>query len=183
MPITAEQVTQLVEPVVSAAGFDLEDVVVTEVADRTELTVVVDRDGGSDLDVLADLSRELSDLLDDAPSTADAVYTLEVTSPGVDRPLTAARHWQRARGRKVAVEIATDDDASPRRVTGRAGPVDDDGGVLLVVNERGRIRTETVALDSVTNAVVQVDFGQPSATELQLCGLDPDEIRRRRSEA
>ncbi|GAA3690169.1 ribosome maturation factor RimP [Gordonia hankookensis] len=183
MPIIAEQVSQLVEPVVRAAGFDLEDVVVTEVAERTDLTVVVDRDGGSDLDVLADLSRELSDLLDDAPSTVDAVYTLEVTSPGVDRPLTAARHWQRARGRKVAIEVAaTDDDASPRRLTGRAGPVDD-GGVLLVVNERGRIRTETVALDSVTTAVVQVDFGQPSVTELELCGLDPDEIRRRRSEA
>ncbi|MGC5258511.1 ribosome maturation factor RimP [Gordonia sp. DT218] len=180
MPITAEQVSRLVEPVVSGRGFDLEDVVVTGVADRTELTVVVDRDGGGDLDVLADLSRELSDLLDSAPSIGDAAYTLEVTSPGVDRPLTAARHWQRARGRKVAVEIAADDDASPRRVTGRAGPVDD-GRVLLVVNERGRLRTETVELDSVTTAVVQVDFGQPSATELQMCGLDPDEIRRRRS--
>nr|WP_237421716.1 ribosome maturation factor RimP [Gordonia sp. SID5947] len=180
--ITAEQVSRLVEPVVTGRGFDLEDVVVTAVADGTEVSVVVDRDGGSDLDVLADLSRELSELLDAAPSTSDAVYALEVTSPGVDRPLTAPRHWQRARGRKVAVEISSGEGASPRRITGRAGAIDD-GQVVLVVNDRGRIRTETVSLDSVTTAVVQVDFGKPSATELEMCGLDADEIRRRRSES
>ncbi|MEE4022782.1 ribosome maturation factor RimP [Gordonia sp. PKS22-38] len=179
MPITAEQVHRLVEPLVSARGFDLEDVVVSGPADRPEVSVVVDRDGGGNLDVLADLSRDLSDALDAAPDTADAVFALEVTSPGVGRPLTRPRHWRRATGRKVAVDH-TDDAGAAAHHTARIGPIDDES-VVLVINERGRLRTERVALDSVIKAVVEVDFSRPSVAELEMCGLDADEIALRRS--
>ncbi|MGV9712421.1 ribosome maturation factor RimP [Gordonia sp. NPDC003424] len=180
MAIRAEQVRDVIDPVVAANGFDLEDVSVRSVADRDEVTVVVDRDGGSELDVLADLSTAVSDVLDQAPATADAAYTLEVTSPGIDRPLTAERHWRRARGRKVTVELREGD--TTRTVTGRIGTLDD-GRVALVNNDRGRMRTDEIALASVVKAVVQVDFSKPSAAELRLCGLDDDEIDRRRSDA
>ncbi len=182
MPITAEQVSDLVESVVTGQGFDLEDIVVTSASDRTEITVIVDRDGGGDLDVLADLSREISTVLDDTPSTADEEYTLEVTSPGVDRPLTAPRHWRRARGRKVAVTVSSTDGGSPRQVTGRIGPVDD-GHVRIVANDKGRFRTQDLDLSTVLDAVVQVDFSRPGAAELELCGLDQEEIARRRSDS
>ncbi|AZG44088.1 ribosome maturation factor RimP [Gordonia insulae] len=181
MSITAEQVSRLVEPVIAGRGFDLEDVLVTAAGERADVTIVVDRDGGGDLDVLADLSREISDVLDGAPPTADAAYTLEVTSPGVDRPLTLERHWRRALGRKATVELRSDDDSS-RRVTGRVGPVAD-GHVRLAVNEKGRLRTEDVDLAAVVSAVVQVDFSRPSSAELEMCGLDADEIRRRQSDS
>ncbi|GAB88808.1 ribosome maturation factor RimP [Gordonia rhizosphera] len=179
--ITAEQVSDLVQSVVVDRGFDLEDVVVSSSSGRTDVTVVVDRDGGSDLDVLADLSREISDVLDEEPSIADAAYVLEVTSPGVDRPLTLDRHWRRARGRKVTVDLAAVDDSPARRLTGRIGPVED-GRVRLIVNERGRLRSTDVDLAAVTRAIVEVDFSRPSAAELQMCGLGADEIARRRTD-
>lgn len=180
MAIRVEQVRDLVEAVVTANGFDLEDVTLRSVAGRDELTLIVDRDGGSTLDVLADLSTAISDVLDVAPDTADADYTLEVTSPGVDRPLTAERHWRRAWGRKVTVDLRAD--GTTRTVTGRVGRLDD-GRVQLVNNDRGRMRTEDVELASVSKAVVQVDFSKPSVAELELCGLDSEEIERRRSDA
>ncbi|MFW0796300.1 ribosome maturation factor RimP [Gordonia sp. CPCC 205515] len=180
MAIRAEQIRDLIDPVVTANGFDLEDVSVRSTNGTDNVTVVVDRDGGSELDVLAALSTAVSDVLDQAPDIDETAYTLEVTSPGIDRPLTAERHWRRARGRKVTVDVREDD--TTRTVTGRIGALDD-GRIQLVNNDRGRMRSEEIVLASVINAVVQVDFSKPSAAELKLCGLDDDEIDRRRSDA
>lgn len=88
----------------TAAGYDLEDVVVTAAGRRSVVRVVVDRDGGIDLDAVADVSRAVSDVLDAADAFGDSAYTLEVTSPGVDRPLTEPRHWRRNVGRLVEVD-------------------------------------------------------------------------------
>jgi ribosome maturation factor RimP len=178
VPLTAEQVHRLVESVVTAEGFDLEDVHVTGSTGRTDVSIVVDRDGGGELDVLADLSRQISDVLDAAPETADAAYVLEVTSPGVDRSLTLPRHWRRATGRKVSVDYV-DAAGAPAHLDGRVGSVDEDA-VEIVVNNRGRLSAMRVMLESVTNAVVGVDFSRPSSAELELCGLKADEIARRR---
>jgi ribosome maturation factor RimP len=101
--ITAATLRPLVEPVVLASGYDLEDVAVTSAGRRSIVRVVVDRDGGIDLDAVADVSRAISEALDAADAFGDAAYTLEVTSPGVDRPLTEPRHWRRNVGRLVEV--------------------------------------------------------------------------------
>lgn len=101
--ISAAQLRPLVEPVVTAAGFDLEDVVITAAGRRSVVRVVVDRDGGIDLDAVADVSRAVSDALDAKDVFGASAYTLEVTSPGVDRPLTEPRHWRRNVGRLVEV--------------------------------------------------------------------------------
>lgn len=184
MPISPPQVSELVEKVVADNGFDLEEVVVRSRDGQDELSIVVDRDGGADLDVLAELSNTISDVLDASPLFAELAYVLEVTSPGIDRPLTLPRHWRRNTGRKVAVDVTVPEQATAaedvRTVIGRIGKLDEDS-VEIVVNHRGRIAVEAIPLSDVTSAVVQVDFGQPSRAELELCGLDEAEIDRRRA--
>ncbi|HVS69217.1 MAG TPA: ribosome maturation factor RimP [Mycobacteriales bacterium] len=101
---TAASLRPLVEPVVTTAGYDLEDVVVSSAGRRSVVRVIVDRDGGIDLDEVAEVSRAVSDALDGANAFGEAAYTLEVTSPGVDRPLTEPRHWRRNVGRLVEVD-------------------------------------------------------------------------------
>ena len=99
--ISAARLRELVEPVVAAAGYDLEEVTATAAGRRSVVKVVVDRDGGVDLDAVAEVSRAVSEALDAADPMGEAPYVLEVTSPGVDRPLTEPRHWRRNVGRLV----------------------------------------------------------------------------------
>lgn len=176
--IATDRISALVEAVVAGHGFDLEDVVVRHRGGRDEVTVVIDRDGGSDLDLLADITREISVALDADDDLTDDEYTLEVTSPGIERPLTLPRHWRRAQGRKVIVDV----DAGERTTTvsGRVGRLDDHR-VTIVTADRGRLRSQDLELDSVTKAVVQVDFSRPAVAELEMCGLDDAEIAARRA--
>jgi ribosome maturation factor RimP len=117
------------EPVVTASGFDLEEVVVTPAGKRRVLRVVVDKDGGVDLDDIAGVSTSVSATLDESNAMGAVPYVLEVTSPGVDRPLTLPRHWRRATERLVRVDIAgIGSDRTVRVVTA------DDDGVLLDID-------------------------------------------------
>jgi ribosome maturation factor RimP len=120
------RVRAVIEPVVAAAGYDLEDVSLSRAGRRHVLRVLVDADGGITLDDVAVVSREISAALDAADESGGDVlageYQLEVGSPGVDRPLTAPRHWRRNVGRLVAV----------RAQTGRVVAADDEGIVLDV---------------------------------------------------
>ena len=127
--VSRERVHTALEPVVAAAGFDLEDVAVSTAGRRSVIRVIVDRDGGLDMDAVAAVSRVVSDTLDSTNVTGDGPYTLEVTSPGVDRPLTQPRHWRRAAGRLV---VAGD-------VRGRVVSADDDGVTLLVDGTERRV--------------------------------------------
>lgn len=113
-----EHLLALLGPVVSAAGYDLEDVAVTSAGRRSLVRVSVDSDNGIDLDAVAEVSRLISDALDgDGQFSSNAAfagpYVLEVGSPGVDRPLTEPRHWRRAAGRLVKV------DSEGTSITGR----------------------------------------------------------------
>lgn len=141
----------LLEPVVAALGVDLEGVEVTAAGRRRRVCVVIDRDGGIDLDAVADVSKAVSDALDASDLLGDVAYVLEVTSPGVDRPLTLPRHWRRARGRLV--DCALRDGTA---VEGRV--VDcDDTAVTLATDDGER----TVAMADVARARVQVEFSRP----------------------
>ncbi|WP_426510671.1 ribosome maturation factor RimP [Dactylosporangium sp. McL0621] len=126
-----QRLLAVVEPVVAAGGFDLEDLTVTRVGRRHLLRIAVDSDKGVDLDAVAELSRAISTALDKAEAEGDELiageYELEVGSPGVERPLTLPRHWRRNRGRLVQVKIAG------REVTGRVLAAGD-GGVTLDVD-------------------------------------------------
>lgn len=120
----AQRLAGLLEPAVTALGLDLEGVRVTSAGRRRLVRVVVDGDGGVSLDDIEQVSREISAVLDQAGAMGEAPYTLEVSSPGVDRPLTEPRHWRRAAGRLVAAPLAAQPPApdGPDAAAGPAGP-------------------------------------------------------------
>jgi ribosome maturation factor RimP len=104
--VSPQRLRDTLGAVVTAAGYDLEDVSVTAAGRRSVVRVVVDRDGGVDLDAVAAVALTVSEALEAADVMGDGAYVLEVSSPGVDRPLTEPRHWRRAIGRLVQVAIA-----------------------------------------------------------------------------
>ncbi|TFV83479.1 ribosome maturation factor RimP [Blastococcus sp. CT_GayMR16] len=121
-----------IEPVVGEAGYDLEELVVTPAGRRSVVRVVIDRDQGVTLDDIAEISRAVSEVLDaNDDGMGRTPYVLEVTSPGVDRPLTDPRHWRRNLGRLVSVTVGSDE------LTGRITAVED-SGVDLAVEARSK---------------------------------------------
>ncbi|HTI76601.1 MAG TPA: ribosome maturation factor RimP [Mycobacterium sp.] len=158
-----KQVIELLDDDFARAGYEIEDVVIDAAARPPRITVVADGDHPLDLDSIAELSRSASEALDriDAPP-----YVLEVTSPGVDRPLTTEKHYRRARGRKVELTLS---DGS--QLTGRLGEMRD-GTVRLVVREgaTANFSVRELPVDGITKAVVQVEFSPPNQRELELAG-------------
>ncbi|MFV2017002.1 ribosome maturation factor RimP [Micromonospora sp. LOL_023] len=153
-----ERLRAVIEPVVQLAGFDLEDVSVSRAGRRHLVRVMVDADGGVGLDAVAEVSRSISAALDEAESATGAElipgeYQLEVSSPGVDRPLRLPRHWRRNTGRLVQVM------AGQRQVTGRVVAADDSSVRLDVEGEvrqwpyedlgPGRVQLEFNRIDEV----------------------------------
>ncbi|WP_054814219.1 ribosome maturation factor RimP [Nocardia arizonensis] len=178
MPMpTEERVSQLIAGLVERRGFDLEGVEISTAgkhADaRARVTVTVDSDATADLDTIATLSHDLSTALDEVGDFGETPYLLEVSTPGVDRPLTAERHWRRAQGRKVRVELRPGaeppDPGGAVRFDARVGALDGDG-VALVLGGRQRPHRVRVPLADIARAVVQVEFGPPGARELELAG-------------
>jgi len=148
------RIADVIRPVIAAAGMDLESVRVTAAGRRRLLRVVVDSDRGVSLDDAAAISRELSTALDTVAVMGDFPYTLEVSSPGVDRPLTDQRHWRRAVGRLVQVTVSDSDGARP--VSGRVAAADADGVTLDVEGARRRFPYAVLGAGTI-----QVEFGHP----------------------
>ena len=152
----------LLAPIVRAAGLDLESVKVGSAGRRRLLRVVVDADGGVSLDDIALVSREASVRLDDTGAMGEAPYTLEVSSPGVDRPLTQPRHWRRALGRLVRVPLAAAGrpgaGAPATPVEGRVIAAGDNGIILEVDGEHREL-----GYAELGPGQVQVEFGRPAA--------------------
>lgn len=175
----------VIEPVVTEAGYDLEDLSVSRAGRRHVVRVIVDGDGGVSLDAVAEVSRTVSKALDLAEETEGDLlageYQLEVSSPGVDRPLTLPRHWRRNVGRLVKVTAkgagglpaqrgaepapgarSTDDGPlADRQVTGRVVEADDERVVFDLDGDRtawsypqlgpGRVQVEFARLDDVSD--------------------------------
>jgi ribosome maturation factor RimP len=135
---------------------DLEAIELTPAGKRRMLRLAVDRDGGVTLDDVAEATRAVSQALDDSDAMGETPYTLEVTSRGVDRPLTLPRHWRRNHDRLVTVTTVEGE-----TLTGRIGESDDDG-VTLDVSGTAR----PVGYAEVAKALVQVEFNRkPNAEE------------------
>jgi ribosome maturation factor RimP len=160
-----DRLASLLEPVVHALNMDLEGVRVSSAGRRRVLRVFVDADGGVSLDDIALASRELSIRLDDAALMGDLPYTLEVSSPGVDRPLTLPRHWRRAIGRLVAVPLKHDTadhgGNGARSADGRIVASSDRG---VTLEHDGTVREYTYA--ELGPGRVQVEFGHFGDDEL-----------------
>ena len=146
---TRDLLQQVIEPVVAAEGLDLESLDLSQAGRRSRLRIVVDADGGVDLDRCAEASRLISRALDESDVMGEAPYTLEVSSPGVARPLTLPRHWRRAAGRLVRVTMQDGDGVTGRVVS--AG----EQSVVLDVDGSGE---REVAYRDVRKAKVQVEF-------------------------
>ena len=147
MSDTTARVRALAEPLAGAAGLDLVDVEVKGSGPRTLLRVKVDRKGGVDLATCQTLSRDLSARLDDEDPIAGR-YTLEVTSPGVDHPLTDRRAFDRVEGRAVLVHASQPTEEVPDRILQIRGTVvaaEVDAVVLDVEGEQVRIPYADVA--------------------------------------
>src|SRR4051794_25470427 len=161
-PATA-RLTEWIGPVVDGAGYDLEELVVTPAGRRSVVRVVVDRDQGVTLDDIAEVSRAVSEVLDANDDGMGRPYVLEVTSPGVDRPLSEQRHWRRNIGRLVTVAVSGDE------VTGRVTDVDG-AGVVLAVEAKGKPGAKKkpptprhVPWAHLGAGRVQVEFGRAEA--------------------
>jgi len=168
VPADSAALALLLEPALAAEGFDLEEVTVTRAGRRQVVRVVVDRDAGLDLDAVAAASRLVDGALEDhdhgggGGGAVAGEYVLEVTSPGVDRPLTAPRHWRRAVGRLVQVSRRA---GSP--VTGRLTAAGELAATVSPVPVRGRPGGAPVEVvyDEVSLALVQVEFSRPDQTD------------------
>lgn len=152
-------------------GLDVEAVELTPAGKRRVLRVAVDQDGGVTLDEVADATREVERVLDASDVMGESPYTLEVTSRGVDRPLTLPRHWRRNEGRLVKAELVEGDE-----VTGRIAESDDEGVTLLVDHRaskgaKPKIVPTRVPYADVAKARVQVEFNRPAPAG----DLDSDE--------
>lgn len=146
-------ISDLVTPVVTPRGLEVDRVEVMPAGKRRVVRIFLDGDGpkgrGPSLDEIADATREISRVLDDAPAMGSRPWTLEVSSRGVSRPLTQAKHFRRNTGRLIS---ATTDDGE---ITGRIAGVTD-AEVTLDVDGTPR----TLPLDSLTRAVVQVELNR-----------------------
>lgn len=137
-------------------SLDVEAVEVTPAGKRRILRVAVDKDGGVTLDDVAEATRAVSRVLDESDLMGEQPYTLEVTSRGVDRPLTLPRHWRRNEGRLVKVTTA-DGEAFEARIG-----ASDDQGVDLSPAGKGQQLARRLPYAEVAKALVQVEFNRSS---------------------
>ena len=151
----SSRITDALRDPLSDLGLDLEAVEVTPAGKRRVLRVAVDKDGGVTLDDIAAATGAVSEALDDEDLMGEQAYTLEVTSRGVDRPLTEPRHWRRNHDRLVRASLR---DGS--QLTGRVGESDDTGVTLDVSGSRRRVEYDTIA-----KALVQIEFNRRGSQE------------------
>jgi ribosome maturation factor RimP len=148
----------VIEPVLRDAGYDLEELTVSRAGRRHVVRVIIDGDGGVSLDAVADASRAVSAALDKAEeSDGDLIageYQLEVSSPGVDRPLTLPRHWRRNVARLVKVTVR--DTAGERQVVARVVAADDAGVTFDLAGG-----TVTWGYPELGPGRVQIEFSRP----------------------
>jgi len=149
-----QSITDLISPAVTEAGFFLEEVQIASPGTHRIVTCVVDGPTPLNLDQVTVASRVISELLDSASLMGETPFTLEVTSPGVDRPLTQPRHWTKNLTRLIKVTLNNGE-----TIIGRLTEFDVDAA-KLVENIKGRIKEHSVAFADIKRAVVEVEFNR-----------------------
>lgn len=150
----SEKITEFVQPAVEKAGFFLENVHVVSPGKHRIITCIVDGQSPLNLDQVTSVSREISELLDVADFMDDSPFTLEVTSPGVDHPLTLARHWQKNLNRLVKV-VKLDGSAVNGRITSI-----EELHVLLIEDIKGKPKEHTVQFSDIKRATIEIEFNR-----------------------
>jgi ribosome maturation factor RimP len=139
-----DEISAVIAPAVAASGNYLEEVTIIPDGNSRILTVIVDSDTHLNLDQVTAVTREISDLLETLPVLGDQPFTLEVTSPGIDRPLTQLRHWKKNHGRLVSVVLS-----DGKEVKGRIGDI---AGDLVAISE------QQVSLADIKSAMIEIEF-------------------------
>ena len=185
---TEQTLTDLVAPIAEAHALDVERVRVNRAGSKSSVTVALDGDERPDLELLEDVSREISAAFDAAEERGDVEfggqgYTLEVGTPGVDHPLTRPRHWRRNRGRLVALT------RDGQTEFGRVGALDETGDSVIFIRrpEKGRrdVLIDVLPLAEIgagATAVVEIEFSQPPAAEAALADLSFGDALTKREE-
>ena len=157
MAASVEIIRTAIADALNSIGVDLEALHIQSAGRREVVRVVVDRDGGVDLDHIADLSRQIADLLDSEPLAQQfsGTYVLEVSSPGTDRPLTEEKHWRRATGRLVEA-TCVDDSVLTGHIVSAANAT-----VEIAIGD-GQVRA--VPLTELRRGLVQLEFTKPGVT-------------------
>ena len=146
-------IEQALTPVVIDAGFFLEEVTLTTAGNRRLVTCIVDGENSLNMDEVTLISREISNLLEEAPFMGETPFTLEVTSPGVDRPLTLPRHW-----RKNVTRLVRITQTNGEVVTGRITSSDENAVTLAI---EGKVSKEVVVVFAdVKKAIVEIEFNR-----------------------
>ena len=154
-----QSITDLISPAVTEAGFFLEEVQIASPGSHRIVTCVVDGPTPLNLDQVTVASRVISEILDSAEFMGETPFTLEVTSPGVDRPLTQPRHWTKNLTRLIKVTLS--DGAV---IIGRLTEFDE-VSAKLVENIKGRIKEHKVAFADIKRAVVEIEFNRKDAID------------------
>lgn len=149
-----QAITDLVSPAVTEAGFFLEEVQIASPGNHRIITCVVDGLTPLNMDQVTVASRLISELLDSATILDETPFTLEVTSPGVDRPLTETRHWTKNLTRLIKVTLS-----DGTETIGRLTEFDETQATL-VENIKGRIKTHTINFADIKRAVVEIEFNR-----------------------
>ncbi len=147
-PDVTDRLAGVLSAPVEALGLDLEAVDLSKAGKRSVLRVAVDKDGGVDMDDIAEATKAVSAVLDDSDLMGQNAFTLEVTSPGVDRPLTLPRHWRRNVTRLVKIDLREGDP-----LLGRIVAADDTAATVAVDGDE-----QTIAYDAVAKAKIQIEF-------------------------
>ena len=149
-----DQVSELITPALQQAGYFLEDINIVSPGQHRILTVIVDGESALNLDQVTIASKLISELLDDAAFMGDAPFTLEVTSPGIDRPLTLPRHFGKNLNRLLKV-TKTDGAVIVGRILSHT-----DNDVTLTVTEKKEVREITISLADIKRAQVEIEFNR-----------------------
>jgi ribosome maturation factor RimP len=149
-----DQITELIEPAVSAQGFFLEEVQLVSPGKHRIVTCIVDGQVALNLDQVTSVSRAISELLDESPIMGDTPFTLEVTSPGIDRPLTKPRHFAKNQDRLLKV-TKSDGDVVTGRILSNT-----DSAVTLTVEVKKETVEVVIAYADIKRAVVEIEFNR-----------------------
>ena len=154
-----QSITELILPAVTEAGFFLEEVQIASPGSHRIVTCVVDGQTPLNLDQVTVASRLISELVDSADFMGETPFTLEVTSPGVDRPLTQPRHWTKNLTRLIKVTL-NDGTITTGRLTEF-----NEVNATLVENIKGRLKEHTVVFADIKRAVVEIEFNRKDASD------------------
>jgi len=149
-----DQIAELITPALQEAGYYLEDINVVSPGNHRIVTVIVDGESALNLDQVTVASKLVSELVDEATFMGETPFTLEVTSPGIDRPLTLPRHFAKNVTRLLKV-TQSDGVVLTGRITSNT-----DIDVTLSVVEKKETKEVVIALADIKRAVVEIEFNR-----------------------